>query len=144
MRRFVVAVAVAVTGLTFADKPPLTTGYLDVTVRWQRGRVTVERVEAGRFDKPTAIKRWTGRFEARARAGKRILDAVRFDFPLLGDADSGNQGALADKLKENTVATAKVRVPLPDGADAVEVADRHGGPAVPVPLPSRPPDAGTP
>ncbi|MSP59611.1 MAG: hypothetical protein EXR72_04575 [Myxococcales bacterium] len=135
-----------------ADPPAATTAYLDVSLRYQRGRVSVERVTRGAFPSPTVLKRYVGRFEARVSARGRQVDAVRFDFPLLGDADAGNQGPLAERVKANVVTTARVRVPLPDGADQVAVLDSKGGPPIPVPLPAAarpdgggptdPPDAG--
>lgn len=107
-----------------AEPPRLTTRYLDVSLKWSRGKITVEKVEAGRFDKPTALKRYLGRFEARATAKGKPVDSVRFDFPLLGDADVGEQRDMDRRLKANLSTVTKVRVPV-DGADAVTIADTH-------------------
>jgi hypothetical protein len=117
-----------------APAPPKTTAYLDVGCRWTRGQLTVADVTPGRFAAPTAIKRYTGRFEARVTSRGKLLDALRFDFPLLGDADSGNQAELAETLKKNLSTQTRVRVPLPDGADKVVLVDLHGGATVEVPL----------
>jgi hypothetical protein len=112
---------------------------VDLALRYASGAVTVTSATRGRFDKPTRLPRWTGRFEARTLGrGAKELDRFRFDFPLLGDADPGNQAGLADELKKNTVATTQVRVPLPDGAAELQIVDRHGGPPIKVALPSAP------
>ena len=117
-----------------SPKPPLATAFVDVTCRWQKGRLTIERVERGSFPTPTVTKRFLGRFEARVRGQGKPLDATRFDFPLLADADSGVRGDLDAELKANLSTTTRIRVPLPDGADEVLIVDLHGGAAVPVPL----------
>jgi hypothetical protein len=114
--------------------PPPASAWIDVTCRWANGRLTVEKVERGAFDRPTVTRRFVGRFEARVSGRGRLLDVVRFDFPLLADADAGVQRALDEKMKAHVTTTARVRVPLPDGADAVAIADSHGGRPVPVPL----------
>jgi hypothetical protein len=117
-------------------RAPPATGYVDLALRWARGRITVEKVERGAFDHPTDVRRYMGRFEARVSRRGRAVDNVRFDFPLLGDADAGVQGALNDKMKENLVTVTRVRVPLVDGADTVTLADTRGGREVRVALPA--------
>lgn len=127
------------TGTVGADPPPLVREYADLTLRYASGAVTVTDAARGRYDKPTRVVHWTGRFEARPLGrGAKELDRFRFDFPLLGDADPGSQAELADELKKNTVTTTKVRVPLPDGTTELTIADRHGGPSIRVALPTAP------
>jgi hypothetical protein len=109
--------------------------YADLTLDYAAGRVKVSESKRGRFAHPTALERFRGRFEARAirRTGsskqqvEHVLERVRFDFPLLADAetDDASQEAreLADRLRAGVVSHTQVRVPLPDGTDAVAVVD---------------------
>jgi hypothetical protein len=108
--------------------------YADLTLDYAAGRVKVTEVKRGRFAKPTALERFRGRFEARAlrRSGKggkteEVLERVQFDFPLLADAEapdvSDEQRVLAERLRAGVSARTRVRVPLPDGAEAVAIVD---------------------
>jgi hypothetical protein len=124
---------------TRGESPRAVSDYADLTLRWERGKLTVEKVEAGRFARPTVMKRYTGRFEARATRGGKTLDAVRFDFPLLGDADSGERKDLDDQLKAHLSTVARVRLPLPDGADGIAIADTHGSAVLRLAAPERRP-----
>lgn len=129
-----------------APTPPLATSYLDLTIKYTKGTLSIVSASRVRYPSPTVTRRFTGRFEARSTARGKPLDTFRFDLPLLADADAGNEPALADKLKANLVTTGRVRVPLPDGADALTIVDSHGGAPLPVALPresaTSPPDAG--
>ncbi len=115
-------------------RPPAVTAWADLAVRWTRGKLTVEKVERGTFERPTVMKRFVGRFEARVVRAGHTVDSVRFDFPLLADADAGNQEDIARRMQANVATSTRVRVPLPDGADAIVLVDTHGGLPVRVPL----------
>jgi hypothetical protein len=101
--------------------------FADVELKFQRGQVAVTAVKLGRFEQPTALRRFRGRFAARVLAGKKIVDEVQFDFPLLAAAESSDvdeaNRALAERLRAGVTATTRVRVPIWDGADGLEIYD---------------------
>jgi len=117
--------------LTLLLAPEVTTDVGEVatlTVRWDKGAVTILRVERTLLARPTHLVRFRGRFEARAVGGDKPLDFVRFDFPLLAPADSSDEmteeaARLGAKLRAHVTATTTVRVPIPPGATAVAVYD---------------------
>ena len=120
------------------------THYADVTVRWDKGALSVVKVARGELPRATSFRRWTGRFEARALAGGQPLDFVRFDFPLLGAAEAPDEmtpeaTAFGRKLRNGVTATTVVRLPLPDGATAGAIYDSETRRSIPVTLPAPPP-----
>jgi hypothetical protein len=122
-----------------ADVTAPVTRYADVTLRWQNQSVSVVKVVRGSFPRPTALRRWRGRFEARALAGAKTIDFVRFDFPLLADAEvpdemSEDATKFGKKLREGVTATTVVRLPLPEGATAASVYDTRSKRAIAVEL----------
>jgi hypothetical protein len=123
-----------------------TARYADLELKFSRGQLSVIAVKLGRFDKPTALRRFRGRFEARVLAGKKIIEQVQFDFPLVGTAESPDisdeNRLLAERLRAGVTTTASVRVPLPDGAEALEIYDPNTLKRWPVALKDSPaPDA---
>jgi hypothetical protein len=52
-------------------------------VVYDRGKLSVGRVRAMRFDKPVVTARRMGRFALELWIGHELVDRVRFDFPLL-------------------------------------------------------------
>src|SRR5260370_39946243 len=86
--------------------------YADLELKFARGQLSVIALKLGRFDKPTALRRFRGRFEARVLQGKRIVEQVQFDFPLLAAAESDDvdeqHRALADRVRAGVTATAGV------------------------------------
>jgi hypothetical protein len=118
--------------------------FADVTLRWDKGTLSVVKVARAELPQPTALRRWRGRFEARALAGQKLLDYVRFDFPLLATAESGDEmtveaTSFGRKLRSGVTATATVRVPLPDGATAASIYDSETRRSVAVTLPTAAP-----
>jgi hypothetical protein len=115
--------------------------YADVDVTYQRGEVSINVIRKGRFTKPTRIPRWRGRFVAIVNAKKKSLAQVEFDFPLVAPAESPNDVSpenqkVADKLRSGITSSTTVRVPLPDGADAVSIWDSVTKKTVTAPLTS--------
>ena len=108
--------------------------YADVLLSVDAEKIVVAELHKGRFDKPTALPRYRGRFLLRALAGKKVLEEVRVDLPLLADAETDDASDEARKfavrLRQNASVKARVRVPLPDGADAIAVVDTKTGRAV--------------
>jgi hypothetical protein len=120
------------------------TEFADVTLRWDKGTLNIVKVARGQLPRPTALRRWRGRFEARALAGQKVLELVRFDFPLLAAAENADEmtpeaTAFGRKLRNGVTATTVVRVPLPDGATAAAIYDTETRRSVPVTLPAAPP-----
>jgi hypothetical protein len=115
-----------------------TVEYVDVELRWSRGQLTILSVKHGRFDKPTALARFRGRFEARALAKGATREHVAFDFPLLANAETDDatteSRAIGGRLRGGVTATTTVRLPLPDGADAIAVYDSASKRTVTAPL----------
>jgi hypothetical protein len=119
------------------------TQFADVTLRWDKGALTVVKVSRGQLAQATALRRWRGRFEARALAGQKQLEFVRFDFPLLAAAESSDEmtpeaTTFGRKLRNGVTATTVVRVPLPDGATAATIYDSETRKSLPVTLPAAP------
>jgi hypothetical protein len=102
-------------------------GYADVDLKWEKGAVTVQRVRPGRFAKPTAIRRYRGRFTAIVARGKTNLVELQFDFPLLAAAESDDVTTearqVAARLRDGVTSTTTIRVPFPDGADTIVIYD---------------------
>jgi hypothetical protein len=124
-----------------------------LTVRWDKGNLSIVRIERSLLPRPTRLLRYRGRFEARAvdstHGGDKTLDFVRFDIPLMAPADSADEmtdeaRALAEKLRANVTATTFVRVPLPRGATAVSVYDTATKKTVVKPLTPPPPASSSP
>lgn len=117
--------------------------WADVELRFQRGKLSLVAVTLGSFDKPTALRRFRGRFEARVLEGKKLVESVQFDFPLLGAAESSDTAvenrAVAERLRAGVTTTATVRVPIYDRADGLEIYDRELRTTLPVALPLKAP-----
>jgi hypothetical protein len=107
------------------------TAYADVQLRYQLGRVVMDHLTLGRFARPTALNRFRGRFRARSLKGGQILETVQFDFPLVAEAEAPDDTteeakAVANRLRAGVTSSTTVRVPLPEGTDAVAIEDRDG------------------
>jgi hypothetical protein len=122
--------------------------YADVTVQVNRKQLSVIEVKPGRFEQPTALPRSRGRFVARALHGEKILEEVRLDLPLLADAETEDTAEadrrFAERLRQGVSVKARVRVPLPDGADAIVIVDTRGGRSARVSLATAPPPSPSP
>src|SRR3954468_14236215 len=110
------------------DETVLVNEMAKLTVRYERGALSIVRVERQALKSPERMRRWRGRFEARAVAGGKTLDFVRFDFPLMAEAETPDDttaeaAKVGQKLREHVTATTIVRVPLPACATSVAVWD---------------------
>ena len=114
-----------------------------LTVRYERGVTRILRVERVALPSPQKLRRWRGRFEARALAQDgKVLDFVRFDFPLMAQAETPDEttaeaAKVGQNLREHVTATTFVRVPLPAGAATVSVWDSATKKSVAADLPAR-------
>jgi hypothetical protein len=102
-------------------------GYADVDLKWEKGAVSVQKIKPGRFAKPTALRRYRGRFTAIVARDKTALVELQFDFPLVAQAESDDVSTearkVAERLRDGVTSTTTVRVPLPDGADTIFIYD---------------------
>jgi hypothetical protein len=111
------------------DETALVNEMARVVVRWDHGALAILKVERQPLPNPERMRRWRGRFEARAVGSDgKPIDFVRFDFPLMAAAESPDDVTedakkLGAKFRENVKATAVVKVPLPAGATSVAVYD---------------------
>ena len=99
-----------------------------VTVKYERGVTSILKVERQPLPSPQKMRRWRGRFEARAVAAGKTVDFVRFDFPLMAEAEAPDDVTvdakkLGKNLRDHVTATTIVRVPLPAGATAIAIYD---------------------
>jgi hypothetical protein len=100
-----------------------------ITVKYDHGAIRIVRVERVPLGSPERMRRWRGRFEARAVTAGKTVDFVRFDFPLMAEAEApedttAEAAKVGQKLREHvTTATTLVRTPLPAGATSVAVYD---------------------
>jgi hypothetical protein len=104
-----------------------TRDYADVAVQVTAEKLTVLNVQRGRFNQPTTLPRYRGRFAVRVLDGRKLLEEIRFDFPLLADAETDDAGddarRFADLLRKGVSVKITVRVPLPAGAASLLVVD---------------------
>jgi hypothetical protein len=116
----------------------LCTEYADVDLKFADGAVSIEKIRPGRFDKPTALRRWRGRFTAIVARGKSPIYELQFDFPLLAAAESNDTTpearALAERLRKGVTSTVTVRVPLSPSADTLVIYDPLTNKEVKAPL----------
>lgn len=100
-----------------------------VIVKYDHGNLSVVKVERQRLPSPARLPRWRGRYEARAVAGGKTLEFVRFDFPLMAPAEAPEEGTpeahkTGKALREGVgVATVIIKTPLPAGATSVTIYD---------------------
>jgi hypothetical protein len=132
------------------DETALVNETARLTVKYDRGAVSILKVERTALPSPERIPRWRGRFEARAVAGSKPLDFVRFDFPLMAAAEAPDDATedakqLGRTIREHVTATTIVRTPIPAGATSVAIYDTVTRKSATAELPapgSAPPAAG--
>jgi hypothetical protein len=110
------------------DETVLVNEMAKLTVKYDHGALSILRVERLPLKSPERMRRWRGRFEARAVGGGKTLDFVRFDFPLMAEAEAPDDATedakkVGKTLREHVTATAIVRAPMPAGATSVAIYD---------------------
>lgn len=111
------------------DETALVNEMAKLTVKYDHGSISILRVERQALASPQRMRRWRGRFEARAVAGGgKTVDFVRFDFPLMAQAEAPEDVTedakrVGQKLREHVTATTIVRAPLPPSATSVAIYD---------------------
>jgi hypothetical protein len=111
-------------------------------VIYDRGKLSIGRVRAMRFDKPVVTARQMGRFAIELWIGRELVDRVRFDFPLLAaeDPHPGPRRPLKDppSIGAGAKVTRTLLVPASPRATRAVLVDRATGETTPLPWP---PDA---
>ena len=90
-----------------------------ITLRFDKGALTFDRVRREVLAKPGAVPRHFGRFAAELYVGPTLIERLRFDIPLLGD-----DSTTADVYEKGLVTTVEVRVPDSDRPTKLELWDR--------------------
>ena len=111
-------------------------------VVYDRGKLSVAKVRAMRFDKPVVTARQMGRFAIELWIGHELVDRVRFDFPLLAadEPQKGPRRPLKDppNLGSGVRVTRTLLVPASPRATRAVLLDRATGEVTALPWP---PDA---
>ena len=90
-----------------------------LTLKWDKGLLTLERATRIKLDKKQALPRHLGRFAAELYVGPELLERMRFDVPLLSD-----DGVTATAYEKGLVTTVEVKVPESERPTRLEVWDR--------------------
>jgi hypothetical protein len=98
-------------------------------VQYAKGRGSVVRVRPVALDRPLATARVMGRFAIELYVGQELLDRVRFDVPLTGDAPERPPGALLRRPTFDNGVTTRLRVQMADNPRAswAKLVDRKTG-----------------
>lgn len=121
--------------------PLHTRTFFRVRLKYAKGSLSQQQIRAITYPKPPRRTRLVGRFVAEAYQGKRLLDVVPFNFPLLAPAESFTPtgAAIATRMEANLVTQAELEVPWLPTIDRVLVKDVATGRAWPLDLaPLRP------
>ena len=117
-------------------KPIYTKRVLNVELGFKSGRVSTRRLRLKKHKRKVKIPRFEGRFEARLYKKGKLIESLRFDFPLLGMAETFT--ATGKRLWTRVTAGVKsrtaVRLPWDVEADRVVVWDRLRKRATKIPL----------
>jgi hypothetical protein len=122
------------------DETALVNETARLTAKYDHGAVTIVRTERQTLPSPRRLPRWRGRFEARAVAADgKPLDFVRFDFPLMAQAEAPEDATedakkLGRAIREHVTATTIVAVPVVPGTASVAIYDSVTKKSVSAPL----------
>jgi hypothetical protein len=96
------------------------------TLLYSRGKVILKRLKVTRSARPKRIRLFTGRFVAQLFRGKRMINKLEFDFPLLGAAATfTKQGArIVRRMSAKMRTTTRVELPWDTQADSVVIFDK--------------------
>lgn len=102
------------------DPTPLAAdGVFVMSVRFNKGEITVAKVRREKLPAKAAVDRHFGRFAAELYSGPTLVERIRFDFPLIND-DSNASDIYAKGLD----VTVDVRIPDSDRPNKLEIWDR--------------------
>ncbi|WP_437674241.1 hypothetical protein [Sorangium sp. So ce131] len=94
-----------------------------------KGRSSIVRVRPVSLGKPVATARVMGRFAIELYVGQELLDRIRFNVPLTGDAPEKPSGVLSRRPTFDEGVTARLRVQMADNPRAswAKLVDRKTG-----------------
>ncbi|AUX47832.1 uncharacterized protein SOCE26_093570 [Sorangium cellulosum] len=94
-----------------------------------KGRSSIVRVRPVSLGRPAATARVMGRFAIELYVGKELLDRIRFDVPLTGDAPEKPSGVLFRRPTFDEGVTSRLRVQMADNPRAswAKLVDRKTG-----------------
>lgn len=105
--------------------PLATRDQLKVRLRYAKGRLLQQRLRRVAYEKPPKRRRIVGRFLAMVYQGKRLLDVVPFNFPLLAPVENFTATGqhIAERMEANLVTATEVEVPWEPRIDRILVWD---------------------
>ena len=102
------------------DPTPLFTDAVFVlTVKFDKGVVSIVKVRHEKLPAKVALERRFGRFAAELFSGPTLVERVRFDFPLINDDSTATE-----VYEKGLVVTVDVRIPDSDRPNKLEIWDR--------------------
>lgn len=106
-------------------KPLATRDYLTVSLRYDRGKLIQRSIQRKRFRKRRLIKRIVGRFLAKLYQGKRLVDVVPFNFPLLAPAENFTRTGhrIARRMEANLRTATRLKLPWIRSITRIEIVD---------------------
>jgi hypothetical protein len=106
-------------------KPLVTRDYLAISLRYDRGKLVQQSIGRKRFPKQRLIKRIVGRFLAKLYQGKRLLDVVPFNFPLLAPVENFTRTGhrIARRMEANLRTATRLKVPWKRSITRIEITD---------------------
>jgi len=128
------------------DPPPLVTRHqwvLDLAYR--AGEVSLQGARRIALPRPTPTARMMGRFAVELYVGRELVDRMRFNFPLLGAGEIGDDTtswSAPPSFERGLSASTAVMIPHSERATRALIVDRATGRQWPVPWPPTVRDAG--
>ena len=102
------------------DPTPLVSDSIFVlSVRFQKGTVSITKVRREKLAMKSAVERRMGRFAAELFSGPTLIERIRFDFPLINDDSKASE-----VYEKGLDVTVEVRVPDSDRPNKFEIWDR--------------------
>lgn len=102
------------------DPTPLTCDAVYVlTVKWDKGTLTLDKVRTEKLAQKAALPRKFGRFAAELYVGDTLLERLRFDIPLLVD-----DSVASETYAKGLVTTVDVKIPDSERPNRLEIWDR--------------------
>jgi len=120
------------------DPPPLVTRrQWVIKLGYKSGQLSFRGAQRLELPKPLPTPRSFGRFAVELYVGKELVDRVRFDFPLLGADDVGDDAPPGHGPRFTALLStqASVTVPYSERATRAVLVDRASGAVWPLPWP---------
>lgn len=116
------------------DPTPLVTDAVFVlTVKFDKGTVSIVQVRREKLATKAAVDRRFGRFAAELLSGPTLVERVRFDFPLIND-----DSIATEVYEKGLVVEVDVKIPDSDRPNKLEIWDRANDKRWSFPYPPKP------